>query len=302
MRVVEIADARTRVGIVPGMGGGIAFMEARLPDRSVPVLRPWAGPGAGPFGLGCILLLPFCNRIFGGGFRFGGAFHPVPPNLPGEPVPHHGGAFQQAWEVVAAGPERADLVLNDGAIGPWRYSARVSYSVENGALLARLDVTNQGPDLPFGVGFHPWFPRLRDTRLQFSASGVWLAGADSRPTDHVPLADRPGWDFSAARPLPSGLIDTAFTGWAGCARLAQRDIAVQLSAPEGLDLLQLYTPPDAPFFCAEPVSHPVNAMNMDGQPGMAALVTGATLAAHMTLGWTPASGPADVASYISAKE
>ena len=301
MQVIEIADARTRVGIVPGMGAGIAFMEARLPGGPVPVLRPWGGPGTGPFGLGCILLLPFCNRLFDGGFSFAGTFHPVSPNLPDEPAPHHGGAFQQVWEVAMAGPRHVELALSGGAIGPWRYGARMRYAVEDGALRASLEVTNQGPDLPFGVGFHPWFPRVPETRLQFPAAGVWLANADNRPSAHVPLGDRPDWDFSTSRPLPRELVDTAFTGWPGRARIAQPDLTVELSVGRGLTLLHLYTPPDEVFFCAEPVSHAVNAMNAPGHPGMTALATGATHAVEMTLGWTPVAATADVAPYISAK-
>ena len=301
MQVIEIADARTRVGIVPGMGAGLAFMEARLPEGPVPVLRPWQGSPTDPFGLGCILLLPFCNRLFGGGITFGGVSHPVAPNLTGEAVPHHGGAFQRAWQVVSTSPGRAELVLPEGTIGPWRYRARVIYEVEEGTLVTSLEIVNLGPELPFGAGFHPWFQRAPETRLELDATGVWLPGAGKRPTHHIALADRPEWDFRTPRSLPGHTVDTAFTGWPGRLRIIQRDITVELSAGPELGLVHLYMPRGEGFFCAEPVSHPVNAMNMPRHPGMAVLPRGGDCRFGMTLGWAPVEAPAASASYISAE-
>ena len=49
----------------------------------------------------------------------------------------------------------------------------------------------------------------------------------------------------------------------------------------------LFSPSSAAaFFCFEPVSHPVNAHNLPGMPGLTLLAAGETLTAEMTLDWT----------------
>ena len=74
--------------------------------------------------LGCEFLVPWSNRISGGGFQFDGRFHAVEPNVPGEPFPIHGDGFQRAWRIAGHSATEAELVLDDGAIGPYRYAAR----------------------------------------------------------------------------------------------------------------------------------------------------------------------------------
>ena len=90
--VLELSDGRSRLLVTPENGGGIARFDALVTGRApVALLRPW--DGAGP--LGCELLIPWSNRISGGGFEFDGRFHAVEPNIAGEALPIHGdGMFQ----------------------------------------------------------------------------------------------------------------------------------------------------------------------------------------------------------------
>ncbi|WP_292237581.1 aldose 1-epimerase [Mesorhizobium sp.] len=288
-----LQDSRTRVGIVPELGGGIAFMEALLPGRrDVPVLRRWThSKSDGPFALACNVLVPFSNRISGGGFTFRGAFHAIAPNLAGEGFPIHGDGFQRAWAIEMTSGEAASLTLGNGQIGPFRYGARQLFHLEDGALHVEVVVTNEtsGP-LPFGAGFHPWFPRFAGTTLRFRASDVWLEDTRHLPTELVDVAARPQWDFSAARPLPKAWINNAFTGWLGAATISQPGlhIAIDIEASPNLDVAVVYSPgPDADFFCFEPVSHAVDAYNLPGRPGLTVLERGQSLHAAMTLRWSP---------------
>jgi aldose 1-epimerase len=291
--VIELQDSRTRVGIVPQLGGGIAFTEALLPDGgNVPVLRPWTHRKAdGPFALACNVLVPFSNRISGSGFRFQGVFHTIAPNLAGEGFPIHGDGFQRIWAIEKTSGEAASLTLDNGEIGPFRYKARQRFRLEDGALHIEIAVTNAGSmPLPFGAGFHPWFPRSSETTLRFQASKLWLEDARHLPTELVDVAARPQWDFSAARPLPKAWINNAFTGWPGAATISQLGlhIAVDIEASTNLDVAIVYSPgPDADFFCFEPVSHPVDAHNLTDRPGLKVLEQGQSLHAAMTLRWSP---------------
>ncbi len=156
--------------VVAEMGAGLAGLWQG--DR--PVLRPCADPGlAGPFDLALNILAPFSNRI-DHGFMFDGARQAIPPNLAGERYPIHGDAFQRAWKVEAMTGPVAVLRLEAGEIGPFRYAARLTYQLLPGALSVGLELLNRGPvTLPFGGGFHPWFPRNAATRVSFAASGWW---------------------------------------------------------------------------------------------------------------------------------
>lgn len=286
---LALADDRSRVELAPWLGGGILAAEALMAGEPVPLLRPWQGPDSGPFGLGSNVLLPFSNRISGGGFSFEGTFHPIEPNLEGEPCPIHGDAFQKPWTVADATSSAATLVLENGGIGPYRYSAEAKVELRDGVLVHTLTVTNRsGRTLPFGGGFHPWFPRTPETRIQFNASGVWLEDARHLPTAHVPLNERPDWDFTQGAALPSDWINNAFTGWTGQAIIAQPafGLVVTLNADAPLTTAIVYSPSSAAdFFCFEPVSHPVDAHHLDGGPGLVPLADGESLTFSMRLDW-----------------
>ena len=286
--LLVLEDDRTRIRIAPDLGGGIASADARLGKDPVPILRPWAGPDAGPFGLGSNVLVPFSNRIAGGGFVFEGRFHALAPNVQGEALPLHGDGFQKSWNVASASRDRVELVLPDGAIGPYRYRAGLTYRLAGGVLQTVLTITNAGPNLPFGGGFHPWFPRRPDTRLRFSARTVWTEDRQHLPVDEVPLSQVPAWDFSNPRRLPPDWINNAFCGWDGSADIEQPSLGIEVAirADPPLATAVVYSPDaQAPFFCFEPVSHAVDAVNRPGCPGMVALDRGETLSLSMTMGW-----------------
>jgi aldose 1-epimerase len=157
-----------------------------------------------------------------------------------------------------------------------------------------LTSRSEGP-LPFGLGFHPWFPRTTATRLRFAAPGAWPQDDRHLPATQTPQPIPSGWDFSAQSALPPGWINTAFSAWDGEAVLVGDDLIVRLSAL-GVDTLIVYSPGDhAPFFCLEPVSHPVDAHNLPGRPGLVTLDPGGRLSASMTLSWAAGNARGDPA-------
>jgi aldose 1-epimerase len=267
------------------MGGGLAGLW----QDGQPLLRPWSGHGAdGPFALACNLLAPFSNRISGGFDRDDGRRIELAPNLQGEAFPIHGDAFQRPWDVAEAGAAWARLTLKDGAIGPWRYEAGLRCLLTRDRAELELTLTNLGESLPFGLGFHPWFPRTPHTTLRFAASGVWEENERHLPAGTAPVPLPPEWDFHEARPLPGTWINTAFAGWDRTLTIGRGPGArpLTLSAGAGLDTLLLYSPSaEAEFFCAEPVSHPVDAVNLPGRPGLRVLAPGEAMSGRMTLGW-----------------
>ena len=292
MSLIALEDARSRVMIAPATGAALAGFEARTKAGTVPVLRGWDGVTDAPFAQACNILVPFSNRIHGGGFRHDGVFHPVAPNHPGAPVPIHGDAFQRAWGVTSHGPTDITLTLPEGAIGPWRYRAEATYTLEDGALRSEVTITNTGPALPFGGGFHPWFPRRPDTRLGFHAESVRAEAASDPQGDPQPLSALPDRDFRTARPLPDDLIDHGFDGWRGTARIDQPGLGIAVTVASDMGCAIVFSPGvHADFFCFEPVMHGVDAINAPGHPGMTVLETGESLDFRMTITGRPCPEP-----------
>lgn len=283
-----LEDGRGRIDIHPGLGAGIGHYDVRIAHGYEPIFRP--DPSRrGVFHLGCNLLLPFSNRISGGGFQHEGRFHALAPNVDGNPFPTHGNAFTAKWMTTDRTASTAMLELNSDGPGPFRYRATVQYALINGSLGMALAATNSGDfSLPFGAGFHPWFVRTAETRLQFEAAGHWSESSDHLPDRFHPAGTVEPLDFSKARELPAGWINSGYTGWHGKARIdwPDRELAAVVTASPPLTAAILYSPSsEADFFCFEPVSHSVDTHNHQ-PPGSAPpqiLQPGETLSVSMTV-------------------
>lgn len=284
--LLELRAGASQLFLAPALGGGIAALDW----HSRPVLRRWSGkPAEGPFALACNILVPFSNRIAGGGFAYAGKRYDIEPNLPGEACPIHGDGFQRDWRVDQTSDTSATLVLDDGHIGPWRYQAVQAFELTENSLMLKLQLTNSGEvSLPFGFGVHPWFPRDADTRLAFGARGVWLEDSAYLPTQHVSLDEVPQWDFGKPRPLPDHWINNAFTGWSGTAEIEQGSafVSAKITVSENLNCAIVHSVDEnCNFLCFEPVSHTVDAMNQPGTPGMVVLKPGESVQSWMNLDW-----------------
>lgn len=272
--------------LAPSLGGAIA----RLDVTGRPVLRPWNGDTGNPFSLANNVLVPFSNRISGGGINWNGDHHPIKANLPGDAYPIHGDGFQRHWSIEETSVDSARLVLEAGRIGPFQYRAEQVFRLTQNELQVVLTLVNTGPQtLPFGCGFHPWFPRSAATRLSFSAKSVWMEDADHLPTRNLNLDDTPDWSFRSARPLPDDLLNNGYTDWRGHALITQGadHVSVRVTASENLSTAIVYSPnAKADFFCFEPVSHPVDAFNLNGHPGLVPLAPSQSIQTWMEISWS----------------
>lgn len=283
--LIKLFAGSAELVIAPELGGGIASLD--WDDK--PVLRRWSGDEENPFSLACNTLVPFSNRISGGGFTWDGQRFTIAPNLCDEACAIHGDGFQRAWSVTAQNETQATLDLAHGEIGPFRYRARQVFDLSTTALRVVLSVINTGNQtLPFGCGFHPWFPRDSDTRLRFNAEGIWLEDASYLPTQWLPMDDAPHRSFAQARAVPEHWINNAYTGWGGCADILQGKafVSTRVVASTVLDTAIVFsTGKGGEFLCFEPVSHAVDAINQIGHPGLMALAPGQTMNIEMSLEW-----------------
>ncbi len=283
--MIELRAGSARALVGPQDGAALAALDT----GGMPILRPLKpGREADPFAWAMNILAPFANRV-SVPVPVGKIAVPLAPNLAGEPFPIHGDAFQRPWQVVDSAPGFLALALPMGGFGPLVYSARLTYALQPDRLEVQLVLRNRAEHvLPFGGGFHPWFPRDAGTRIAFAASGWWPEGQAHLPATKQPQPLPPQLRFDRLRSLPEGWINAGFADWTGKALIRQETTGLTLRLlGEGFSTLHLYSPgQEAQFFCLEPVSHPVDALALPGAPGLRFLAPGESMTLMMRLSWS----------------
>jgi aldose 1-epimerase len=289
-------SGKHKLGLVPAMGGSVAAWQLeRAGFESFDLFRPWDGmdyPGD-PLRIGraSYPLAPWSNRISGGGFSVGEAFHPVTPNAADMPYPIHGDAWQQHWQYQQHDSTSLIMTLESNHFNgnPHHYRATQTFKLVDGGMDQSLTITHLGDTpLPYGLGLHPWLPRNELTTLQAKVDGVWLSHADCLPKEHT--ADfPPSWDLNTGISAAGSLIDNCFTGWDGAARVTWPDQGLQLTLSQSTvsaevsaysaspNYLLVFRKTTGDHFCLEPVSHPIDAFHLPDQPGLQVLKKGESL-------------------------
>lgn len=269
-QVLSIETDEAVVEVLPRLGGALAAFDMKAGPGRLPIFRRWEGKSENPRALASNPMVPWFNRISGGGFSFSGKFYPIAPNDPLEPFPIHGDGWHSAWDVIEHGLARVVLGLRSRAIPPFDYEATQTFSLTGATLTHALSARNCGSDaLPYGLGLHPWLPRTPATILQAQATGVWLEQPPEFPAKVTPEPIPAKWDFSAPRRLPEDFIDNGFAGWDGRARIEwpDRGLAIDIEADPQVRFYHVYSlDAECPFFCFEPVTHENNALGKRGTP------------------------------------
>ncbi len=250
--------------IEPKYGGLVSSLCWRQEGRDIALIysphsRPKSDTGIHLFG--CWPLVPFANRAFDAMLRFEGREIKLPVNDPLSASTMHGFGWQNEWKVEAQTPHSAVLVheSSDG-FPPYRYTARQHIEVLENGMKLTLSVLNTGLEpLPFGLGFHPWFPCNARTLFSAKATGKVVLGKQYRPEgrSELELAD----DFRTPRPVKTGHeIALNFLEWDGLARLDYPGShSLHIEASETLRAPVFWTPGNADFACFEPQSHAIGA-------------------------------------------
>lgn len=265
MEVLTLRAGDLEAGVAPEIGG--ALTRFRRSD-GVDLMRAAdaeALAGRDPIGVACFPLVPFSGRIAHGRLSFGGRSYDLPRNAPPDPSALHGDGWQCPWQVEHADARTVRLFLPDPKRGwPWAYSARQTYSLADGVLTVSLSVTNESDTpMPAGLGVHPWFDATPDATLRFAAGSVFRVDAGYLFTGVTPIPEE--WDFRSARPVSGTDLVNGFAGWEGVAEITWpgRGATLRIEAEPPLTHLVVYTPPGRSFFCVEPVSHAVDAFNLE---------------------------------------
>jgi len=230
MRIIDIAAGSAQLRVSPELGGAItAFTvggeavlrltpEAALDERDV---RRTA----------CYPLIPYSNRIRDARLRFAGREYALARNFGASPHAIHGVGWQRAWRVDEVSAQRARVSLHHDAQGdnaaawPWPFRATQAFhlaeatrgdSTAAAVLAVTLTLANTGEEsFPFGLGWHPFFPKSAATRLALRANFVWRNDATQLPQERIAIPE--AWRFDPPRALDAIALDNVFTGWRGTA-------------------------------------------------------------------------------------
>ncbi len=276
--MISIAHAEFSAGILPHVGGGLAYFR----HRGMDLLRA-AGDealnNADVFGIACFPMVPFVGRIRGG--RVGGVT--LAPNHPISPYPLHGYGWKTNWEIAGHQADNCRLsYCHQSDDWPWTYAATQLYRLSECGLTIQLSARNLSDrPMPIGLGLHPYFPRREGVRIETEIRQVLWPSEDLVADEMRPVPAK--WGFDPAHKVGSVDLDHGFAGWRGAAEIVWDGHPARLRVTASADgrFLQIYAPPGADFFCLEPMSSMPDAVNWKGgaeESGLCLLAPGATAA------------------------
>ncbi|MXN46366.1 aldose 1-epimerase [Shinella kummerowiae] len=257
--------------------------------HGVPILAPTPSPGLASHVLGaeaCFPLIPFGNRIENNSFHFEGQTYVLAPNT-ADPLVLHGDGWlkrwsilrQTRWEIVFCYAQEASNTT------PFAYETTQTIALGDDRLSLSLTVTNRASRaLPYGLGFHPYFPRTPETRLFAEAANHWSEREHHLPGSPGPVP--PDMNFASGAQLPADWINNALDGWNGRATIEwpETGMALSIDADSNFKYFVLYSPSaESSFFCFEPMTHLPNAHQQQKSGGLSTLARGEQLAGKVVL-------------------
>ena len=260
-QLLTLSATTFELSLAPEVGGCVSRFDYLSDGERFPILRGGAKRPARSLDAASFPLVPFCNRVRNGTFRFRGREIRLAPNMPPDPSPLHGQGWLAAWEVERQSETEAELSFRHAAgEWPWSYEARQHFSLDERGLEVVLSCTNKSDNpMPCGLGQHPYFPCTPETRLDTEVVCAWTVDKNVLPVAKVPAEGR--YDLRDRRVCGQDL-DNGFGGWGGRALIATPALpyGIQVSSPDA-DYFQLYSPSSGGFVVAEPVSHANAALN-----------------------------------------
>ncbi len=263
-------------------------------DGPIALMRPYS-PATGsihPTLAAAFPLIPFANRVRGGGFRFEDQEICFRPNLSdGQPY-LHGDAWLGEWRIVERSSRFVQMAFTRAAdaVSPYAYTAEQVLSLDGNGLRVELSVTNDGRwALPFGLGHHPYFPWRPGAMVRVGKHGAfWTEGFDYLPARPMSVPDDLRFDDFA--PPPRRRVNNVIDDWDGRAWVRWPDVGLELAveASEAFRWLMLFinTPERDPgyrfdYFCLEPMTHSPGGHGAGAESGFTVLAPRETMTANV---------------------
>ncbi len=210
-RQYEIRQGDQRAVIVE-VGGGLRRYETADGDRLDGYRRDemCSGGRGQP-------LIPWPNRVRDGRYEYGGRSFRLALSEPEAGNAIHGLVRWVSWQAVDHEADRlaVEYRLRPQPGWPGVLDLRIEYALGPGGLSVTTMATNVGGDAcPYGAGFHPYLTLGTETidELLLEAPGRRYLENDSQGIpigDHATAGTR--FDYTAARPIGPGRLDTGYT-------------------------------------------------------------------------------------------
>ncbi len=266
---LNLVDRHWKVVVSPSHGGSLQLCEF----DGAAVLRPTAQlERIGGARSSCCYfpMIPYSNRIENSQFDFAGSTVNLTKNVAGTRHAIHGHGWQVAWQVEHSTATTCSLVYRREATSdwPWHYEGRQAFEIFDNTLRITLAIRNlASTTMPCGLGFHPFLPAREGARLLVEAKRVWNGSVRDFPRDLVPVPQH--LCFAKGAPISDRVgMDHCFEGWQRRAILSFEGSrhAIVVEGCEATRFVVVYIP-GADYFCVEPVTHAVNAMNLSDPAG-----------------------------------
>ncbi len=252
-----------KAALAPALGGVVLSLSFHGCD----ILRRASSTeavAADPREAACYPLVPWFSRLHGG-LDFGGRHYDLAPTLPACDPDHalHGHGWVSPWTVTKQAEDRLACRFEHQPVQglfPFPFVATQEFSVAPDEFSLVLSLSNTGAaPMPAGLGLHPFFPEKKTSALNFTEYFL-------KPS--APSALQPPEKIDHRGPFPDDPVDYTVKKWDGVAEILQQ--AARLRLASDAPHLHLYSPEDAGFYCAEPVTH------LPGHFGGAVLAPGET--------------------------
>ncbi|WP_279048117.1 aldose 1-epimerase [Cedecea davisae] len=255
MDILRLQNASLSLTVAP-QGASVFSFESLKHNK--PVFYP-AEPALFP-------MLPLANRVEGNQFRLGGEQIALPQSPVDERFFLHGDGWIKRWKVEKHHPQQLTLSLESRHACGFDYLAHLTYRLVENQLRVSLELTHLGDKaMVYGLGLHPYFALEQQSRVQFLASGYWPEGELHLPLEwQGELTEKT--DFSSGQVPADEWLNVGYSGWSGNALIESGAMRVRVSCPT--PYLMVFRMQNQPFICLEPQTHPANAHNLPGMPGL----------------------------------
>ncbi len=254
--ILSDSEALSRLEVVPQRGGIATRWKIQGQDILYLDEERFANPQLSVRG-GIPLLFPICGNLPENRYRYNGKTYTLK---------QHGFARDLPWEVVQQGTDScASLTLkltsNDQTreAYPFDFQFSLTYQLQGNRLRLLQRYTNQSSDqMPFSVGFHPYFWVGDKQQLVFDIPAA--AYQDQKTGEFQQFSG--DFDFDCPE------IDFAFkslTRHTTSLTDQQRRLRVTLTYSDLYSTLVLWTVQGKDYVCLEPWSGPRNALNTGEQ-------------------------------------